>query len=101
MKTGADLIQEERARQIIVLGYDMDHDIFHSEDHLALAGACYAIPSYSRKTATWPLYPESWKPSPENRIKELVKAGALIAAEIDRLLLIEEQKKNQQAVGPI
>lgn len=26
-----------------------------------------------------------WKPSPENRIKELAKAGALIAAEIDRL----------------
>jgi hypothetical protein len=27
-----------------------------------------------------------WKPSPDDRFRELVKAGALIAAEIDRLL---------------
>jgi hypothetical protein len=26
-----------------------------------------------------------WKPTPEDRVRELVKAGALIAAEIDRL----------------
>jgi len=26
-----------------------------------------------------------WKPTPDDRVRELVKAGALIAAEIDRL----------------
>ena len=37
------------------------------------------------------LFPKSWdwtwwKPSPNDRIRELSKAGALIAAEIDRIL---------------
>jgi hypothetical protein len=30
-----------------------------------------------------------WKPTPNDRIKELTKAGALIAAEIDRLLALK------------
>jgi hypothetical protein len=34
---------------------------------------------------TWPWAPGTFKPSPEDRVRELVKAGALIAAEIDRL----------------
>jgi hypothetical protein len=38
----------------------------------------------------WPFAPERWKPSPSNRIRELVKAGALIAAEIDRLQRTKE-----------
>lgn len=33
----------------------------------------------------WPFDPPSWKPGAD-RIRELVKAGALIAAEIDRLM---------------
>ena len=32
----------------------------------------------------WPWSPEGWKPSPDP-VRNLVKAGALIAAEIDRL----------------
>lgn len=35
--------------------------------------------------------PADWKPSPENRVKELVKAGALIAAEIDRINARKEE----------
>jgi len=38
----------------------------------------------------WPWEKSWWKPTPNDRVKELVKAGALIAAEIDRLL---EQNK--------
>ncbi len=34
--------------------------------------------------STWDWF-KWWKPTPENRIKELAKAGALIAAEIDRI----------------
>ena len=34
----------------------------------------------------WPWNGSYWKPTPDDRIKELTKAGALIAAEIDRLL---------------
>jgi hypothetical protein len=37
----------------------------------------------------WP-FGDGWKPSPDNRIRELAKAGALIAAEIDRLERIED-----------
>ena len=33
----------------------------------------------------WPWNLIWWKPTPNDRIRELVKAGALIAAEIDRL----------------
>jgi hypothetical protein len=31
-----------------------------------------------------------WKPTPSDRIRELTKAGALIAAEIDRLKRAEQ-----------
>jgi gamma-glutamylcyclotransferase (GGCT)/AIG2-like uncharacterized protein YtfP len=41
----------------------------------------------------WPWDESAFKPSPDNRIKELTKAGALIAAEIDRLLRIEQHKQ--------
>jgi hypothetical protein len=33
----------------------------------------------------WPWAERFWKPTPDDRVRELVKAGALIAAEIDRL----------------
>jgi len=63
---------------------------------MAIAAACYAIPvdRLIRKTRAdgqpgvptmWPWHQGWWKPSPNDRIRELVKAGALIAAEIDRL----------------
>jgi hypothetical protein len=35
----------------------------------------------------WPWTQRTFKPTPHDRIRELVKAGALIAAEIDRLEL--------------
>ena len=38
----------------------------------------------------WPWKEAWWKPTPEDRIRELVKAGALIVAEIDRLRRKEE-----------
>lgn len=42
----------------------------------------------------WPWSDEKWNPEPDNRIRELAKAGALIAAEIDRLLgLYQTQNK--------
>ena len=54
---------------------------------MAVAAACYALPAWCRgRTRRWPWDDEWWKPTPDDRIRELVKAGALIAAEIDRLL---------------
>ena len=97
MKTGIDLIKEERERQINVEGWTENHDKQHINGELASLAALYAYPHnrYEHKSfyadsifsAMWPQNwdPKWWKPTPENRIKELTKAGALIAAEIDRI----------------
>lgn len=96
--TGIQLISEERKRQIEVEGWTPEHDSKHNTGDLAHASAAYALAELYRRSTkegfdntpdSWPFSKEWWKPSPENRIKELQKAGALIAAEIDRLLEIE------------
>lgn len=90
-KSGVSLIAEERQRQIEEEGWNEKHDDYQVEEELAFAAATYATPNGSRvylhsgKPNTWLWEKEWWKPTPDNRIKELVKAGALIAAEIDRL----------------
>ena len=59
---------------------------------MANAASCYAmIPALrpaSFPPAHWP-WLDGWKPTPDDRIRELAKAGALIAAEIDRLQRIQ------------
>lgn len=91
MKTGIQLIAEERQRQIDVEGWTAEHDREHVCGELTDAAVCYAIRGYWRTRydsflkTVWPWDIEWWKPSQDNRIKELAKAGALIAAEIDRL----------------
>lgn len=92
MKTGIELIAEERQRQIDQEGWTFEHDDKHTDGSLANAAACYAVDKneIAKDEVFLLIWPTSWdcewyKPSPENRIKELKKAGALIAAEIDRL----------------
>ncbi len=86
---GVTLIAEERQRQIAEEGYSAQHDAGHVGDELALAAAVYAIPAKVRNISQvmMELWPGDWyfKPSPRDRVRELTKAGALIAAEIDRL----------------
>ena len=94
-KNGVELIAAERRRQVRVEGWTAGHDDEHEEGELARAAACYAMPPATRemakgqyfkiRTAVWPWDQEWWKPTPNDRVRELVKAGALIAAEIDRL----------------
>lgn len=83
--TGVKLIAQERHRQIAHEGYTAEHDRRHCDGSLAIAGAWYALPSDNRVRLPWPWDKIFCKPTPDNRIRELVKAGALIAAEIDRL----------------
>jgi len=104
MKTGAELIAIERERQIKEEGWTSQHDdrMYANTHCLSMAAASYALPDHLRydpKGSTmptignqylWPWESKWFKPSPEDRIKELTKAGALIAAEID--LLIRNQK---------
>lgn len=83
---GAEIIAAERKRQIEQEGWSEEHDDTHKRGQLALAASCYALPPYERGRALdWPWDRKWWKPTPDDRIRELAKAGALIAAEIDRL----------------
>lgn len=93
LSSGAELIGAERERQMDTEGWTPEHDDGHEQGELAGAAACYAIPPHVRKKdhispswrALWPWESRWWKPTPDDRVRELVKAGALIAAEIDRL----------------
>ena len=99
MKTGIELINEERERQINEEGWTPEHDDEHKDNQLANAAATYAMDANCRDgltrlvydceidgiPPTWPWDEKWWKPTPDDRIRELVKAGALIAAEIERL----------------
>lgn len=92
--SGAELITAERQRQIDVEGYTAEHDHGHfvGTPLLAAARGYLAVPGTVDRPidpavspAGWPWAGRYWKPSPNDRVRELVKAGALIAAEIDRL----------------
>ena len=86
---GADLIREERRRQIEQEGYNDLHDRHHTPQVLCRAAAGYALHEDPSKLVAdaaanlWPWSKEFWKP--KDQLRNLVRAGALIAAAIDRL----------------
>lgn len=75
-----ELIAVERQRQIDVEGWTPEHDDEHTDGAIAHAAAAYAMSSLD----LWPWEARWWKPSAD-RVRDLVKAGALIAAEIERI----------------
>lgn len=88
---GVALIAAERERQKSVEGWTLQHDDDHDNGEMRFAAECYMKAcDYGAKTSTlpmfgrWPWAKAWWKPS-DDPIRNLVKAGALIAAEIDRL----------------
>jgi hypothetical protein len=89
--TGIELIAAERKRQIEEEGWTAEHDSQWEKGELAEAAAAYAIHPFQDaafinwRKLLWPWDIEWYKPETD-RIHELEKAGALIAAEIDRLL---------------
>lgn len=97
---GARLIARERLRQISREGYTPEHDAEHNMGELVRAAISYAYTGMHGNANTqpdpeWPWDRESWKPS-DDRIRSLVKAGALIAAEIDRVGL--QIAREQEAI---
>jgi hypothetical protein len=71
---------DERQRQKDVEGWTPEHDDDHANGEMARAAACYAI---GRRVRTfWPWSEKWWKP--KDRRRDLVRAGALIIAEIER-----------------
>lgn len=92
---GIDLISAERLRQVQAEGFDSAHDDAHSLGELSKAAVTYAgvasaqirlepASDIADMALDWPWEEHSWKPDADP-IRNLVKAGALIAAEIDRL----------------
>lgn len=98
MKTGIEFITSERERQKIEEGYNTEHDWReHSVGELANAASCYAMTPEIRPHELPPChFPwiDGWNPTPENRVRELSIAGALIAAEIDRIIYETEFEKS-------
>lgn len=105
---GVERIAAERRRQIESEGYTPEHDDRHQSDHsLTRAAECYLawsdacanfvageedITAAELVESIWPWRPEEFKPSADP-VRNLVKAGALIAAEIDRLTRAEPQEQ--------
>ena len=110
MKTGIELIAEERTRQIEVKKYDENHDEEHNSLQLSSAAACCIVSAQNKilEADHYPCFdgtpksrfqintsegkwvdgfpwPEHDKRNKHSEIKSLIIAGALIAAEIDRL----------------
>lgn len=91
-------IQAERERQAQSKGWTAEHDDHHHNGELALAAACYAAPvrvfvaeqkvgrgyePFTQYEDAWPWTDAWWKP--KDRRRDLIRAGALIVAEIERL----------------
>lgn len=87
---GVFAIANERLRQIEVEGWTPEHDDLHSTQELAFAAACYATADAGDPPpAVWPWDLSWWKPA--SRRRNLEKAGALIAAELDQLIRKENE----------
>jgi hypothetical protein len=86
-RTGAARIAAERRRQITAEGWSPEHDAEHVNGDLRDAAIAYLMATDDRAgdnaIDVWPWDVSWWKP--KDAISNLVRAGALIAAEIDRL----------------
>lgn len=85
----------ERQRQITAKGWTPDHDDKHVNDEIAALAALYAMPEACRDWpaketgygASWAeaICPNGWVAKFGDRRRDLVKAAALIIAEIERI----------------
>lgn len=88
MSKALEDVAAERQRQIEKEGWTPSHDDEHDEGQLTRAAVCYAMgrtrfgDSYGPEDL-WPWDFKWWKPG--NYRRNLIKAAALIVAEIERL----------------
>lgn len=87
MKKGVELIADERQEQIEKHGWDSNHDAQHNRGELTsvACGLAYNVPH---------MIPDDWQPFKDKMLSKdykqrLIIAGALIAAELDRLQRLE------------
>jgi len=90
---GVIAVANERWRQINAEGWTPEHDTQHTEGSLTMAAICYAEWNHFEHPngdgdgyipINWPWSANWWKPTTHRR--NLEKAGALIAAELDLLI---------------
>jgi len=91
MKTGIELIQEERNKQIAKYGYTPGHDAGYKNKELLMGALSYlkrAIGDENCMIAStsiedWPFDIKHF--NDEGYVENLKKVGAFVAAELDRL----------------
>lgn len=92
---GCELIRLERQRQVSKEGYTDEHDDYHRGGEIAVAAACYAVAGSTKRVVdsrgadAFPWEKRSDKREKHDRLKRLIIAGALLAAEIDRVQKVE------------
>lgn len=93
-----DEIGIERYRQVYEEGWTDDHDDEHKGGEMAMAAACYAFHAANGSIRalrtgvplSWPWSADWWKP--KTKRQDLVRAGALIVAEIERLDRVHDEQ---------
>lgn len=99
--TGAQLIAREREQQFLREGFTDNRDDQMEKGELVSAARCYLDANIITTLSLlkhWPFNPLSFKN--KGPISNLVRAGALIAAEIDRLQRLEKNPKPSNVDGP-
>jgi hypothetical protein len=82
------MVIQERRRQIVTEGFDAEHDDTHTNSELARAAVCYAIPTnFYPAGGLWPFETDCFKPTEDK--KDIVRAIALLLAELERILRAE------------
>ncbi len=88
----------ERVRQITDLGYTPEHDDVHADGSLSEAAAVFVLNAYGYSTHTfgygslnvWDAWGVAWF-KPKSLRRDLVRAAALIIADIERIDRSETQ----------
>jgi hypothetical protein len=108
--SGVDLIAAERRRQVVFEGWTPEHDDDHEYGELAIEAACLAVDG-TDAIIDHPEWDENQQTDPwglvekhrNNRVRQLVIAGALLAAEIDRQqrLAVKKNPTREEEIAQI
>lgn len=96
--SGIELIELERYRQLAKNGWTPEHDDEHKNGALAKRAAELAVSGTDARVIDEVDEEDCWglvKKHKADRIRQLTIAGALIAAEIDRVIRRDRDKANK------
>jgi hypothetical protein len=115
-----EAVADERLRQVTDEGFTAAADDGYRQNELSLAAAAYLVhgtsgnrskgvgkrlPDGKFKTFSVPeFFPRTWLPEwfkPKNRRRDLVRAAALIIADIERIDRLEKLNFCQSCAGPV